>query len=583
MVRVLRPVMMTNDKKRRMFRTHKGAALLVVLGIVMVITILAFAYLSRSDAELAYGRNMLLRTQADFLAESALEHARGLILNPQETSGEYWAGATSQQLEAGDFYYDVSVEPNTSFSGPTRWCNYDISCQAYKLSGGEHTAQSNLKALLRLNPCIAYYCRPVSAQQLSSAMTINGDIYCDNDLVIFDADAVNGDVFCDNLIGTITGQKYPSSDLSLDWPDVNVARFTGEYTFETVSSPLSGENKTFVKCDGDLEIEGNVHINGMLIVENGDLIISGSNNSIVATQNVPTLFVTGDITIEEDAEINIEGLAVINGKMFVNVDNADVNVLGGLFADGGIVEFTQDYGGGRRDGIIIGEPLWVSGRVGGAARFNGANEYLEVAQESPFDISQRITVAAWIKVNAFNRSYQAIVTKGDSAWRIQRYSNTSKIEFSCTGLSNWYMFSNGSVNDGQWHHVAGVYDGSRMYIYIDGSLDNWQYSSGTISTNNYKVIIGENAQQRGRYWNGLIDDVRVYNVALDANDINSIKNGADITSGLIAHWKLDEDGQREVVVTAAPAKTAIWCWSQSGDKQRWAQAAGAFYKVIRRN
>ena len=53
--------------------------------------------------------------------------------------------------------------------------------------------------------------------------------------------------------------------------------------------------------------------------------------------------------------------------------------------------------------------------------------------------------------------------------------------------------------------------------------------------------------------------------------------------GLIAHWKLDEDGQREVTITAAPAKTAIWCWSQSGERQKWAQAVAAFYKVIRRN
>ena len=225
-------------KRQKKLNTRRGAALLIVLGVVMVVTIVAFAYLSRSDGELQYGKNMLLRTQADYLAESALEHARGLILNPQEVSGEYWTGATSQQIESDDFYYDVSVEPNATYSGPTRWCDYDISCQAYRLNGGERTAQSNFKALLRLNPCIAYYCRPGSAQQLSSAMTINGDLYCDSDLVLLGAGTVNGDVFCDNLSGTVAGQEYPPSELSLEWPRVGANDFTSNYPVDAISSSV---------------------------------------------------------------------------------------------------------------------------------------------------------------------------------------------------------------------------------------------------------------------------------------------------------------------------------------------------------
>ncbi len=65
-------------------KKRKGVALLVVLFIVMAITILSLGFLSRSDIELACGENMILRTQMDYLAESGLEHARGLILNPQD-------------------------------------------------------------------------------------------------------------------------------------------------------------------------------------------------------------------------------------------------------------------------------------------------------------------------------------------------------------------------------------------------------------------------------------------------------------------------------------------------------------------
>ena len=67
-----------NAKKNK--NSRQGAALLVVLFIVMVITILSLGFLSRSDVELACGQNMILRTQMDYLAESGLEHARGLSL-----------------------------------------------------------------------------------------------------------------------------------------------------------------------------------------------------------------------------------------------------------------------------------------------------------------------------------------------------------------------------------------------------------------------------------------------------------------------------------------------------------------------
>ncbi len=78
--------------------------------IVMVIAILSLGFLSRSDVELACGRNMELRAQMDYLAESGLEHARGLILNPQDVASEYWPGEELQQLVTGSSdYYDLVV------------------------------------------------------------------------------------------------------------------------------------------------------------------------------------------------------------------------------------------------------------------------------------------------------------------------------------------------------------------------------------------------------------------------------------------------------------------------------------------
>jgi beta-galactosidase len=79
-----------------------------------------------------------------------------------------------------------------------------------------------------------------------------------------------------------------------------------------------------------------------------------------------------------------------------------------------------------------------------------------------------------------------------------------------------------NVNDGQWHHVAGVYDGSKMYLIIDGEVDSSQSASGRINTNSQPVYIGNNAEMNARFWNGLIDDVRVYNYALGIEEVAAL-------------------------------------------------------------
>jgi len=192
----------------------------------------------------------------------------------------------------------------------------------------------------------------------------------------------------------------------------------------------------------------------------------------------------------------------------------------------------DDCAGGH-DGRLYGGPTWqpTGGVLSGALRFNGMSSYVEIARDTDFDITYAITVAAWIKVTAFDKSWQAIVTKGDSSWRIQRDAATSCIEFACTGAnvpgSSWgNILGRRNVNDGMWHHVAGTYDGARMALYVDGTLDVSSSASGQIATNVYSVLIAENAEWRGRWWNGLIDDVRIYDQALSASDIRTLAGAA---------------------------------------------------------
>lgn len=337
---------------------RRGIALLVVLFIVMVITTLSLGFLSRSDVELACGRNMILRTQMDYLSESGLEHARGLILNPQNVSSEYWTGATGQQLIAGSDYYDLVVVRDDSI--PTNRCNYIIDCNSYRLRNGEKIGRSSITAELRLDPCIAYWAG--SDTVISEQITINGDVYCNGNLA--NNGSVGGDVFAS---GTITGANIAGqrNELVIQapvvWPDLASSDFGPTYYIGSTSysaeivdvnvhpvgsfNPSAGNPAGIRYCSGDVELTSGVNINGMLVV-NGTLRISGVNNVISAVKNFPALLVNGEMVVGDGATLVIEGLAQIGQRITIDsgVVNADIDVIGGLFiANGGIDGITSSF------------------------------------------------------------------------------------------------------------------------------------------------------------------------------------------------------------------------------------------------
>ncbi len=189
-----------------------------------------------------------------------------------------------------------------------------------------------------------------------------------------------------------------------------------------------------------------------------------------------------------------------------------------------------DSSGNGHEATVQGNPDWqpAGGRIGGTIALGGDGDFLDVADQAPFNCTGGVTLTAWIKAKQLDKPWQAIITKGDNTYRIQRNNETSVLEFACTGLripnGNEYgsLFGNKAITTGEWHHVAGVYDGKKMYVYMDGALDASQEASGAINTNDARLQIGGNTAVGDRFWNGLIDDVRVYNYGLTEGQIQQL-------------------------------------------------------------
>lgn len=584
---------------------RKGVALLVVLFIVMAITVVSLGFLSRSDVELVCGDNMALRTQMDYLAESGLEHARGLILSPQEVSSEYWTGGIGQQITVGSDYYDVQV--NRDDSDPADRCNYIIDCNAYRLRNGEEIGQSNIRAQLRLDPCIAFWTGVTTT--ISQRITINGDVYCGGN--VYNSGYINGDVFANGIIsgGNIEGRKNVLvAQPPISWPDIQVNNFSPTYRVITASyipdvidtyvhpsgtfTPSAGNPRGVRYRNGDVELPGNVNIQGALVVD-GTLRVSGANNIVTAVKNFPAILVTGDLIIGPGGRLEVAGLGVLSGKMQVSSDGTIVNVLGGIFAQNGIAETTSDSSGNGIIGRLYSSPIWrpTGGQVGGALEFDGVDDYVQSSDDATsLQLTGNYTLSVWIKANATQKSWAGVFSKcspsgSTNHWTLEFDSSSPKrlVIYHPDYLPSPRYWDTGiGINEisGAWRHISVVRDGNVMKSYLNGIIRNTGVWANAQGSGNGHFNIGVDRTGSSAYvYKGLVDDIRIYNRVLDANDIYPPRDGL---SGLIGHWRFNDSGS-SITITADQCKTAILTWSAGGTvAKKWEQTAGAFFRSIQK-
>lgn len=188
-------------------------------------------------------------------------------------------------------------------------------------------------------------------------------------------------------------------------------------------------------------------------------------------------------------------------------------------------------------------PNGIAGQVGGAQNFDGTDDYLEMANSGDMDFGTTMSVSAWFKVTQFDRVYQCIVCKGDNAWRIARADETSGVGFGTTSGGpgmNDNVNGDVSVNNGQWHHIVGVMNGTKKVLYVDGEIDLDAAYTKQLDNTPTAVRIGMNVDSTSggtRNWSGVLDEVRVTGDALSSewvkaeyttvHDATFVRVGAD--------------------------------------------------------
>jgi hypothetical protein len=213
-------------------------------------------------------------------------------------------------------------------------------------------------------------------------------------------------------------------------------------------------------------------------------------------------------------------------KMFLNavkymlpvkpVDPGTDNLVAYYPLDGDVL----DASGNGLDGTIMGDPNFVEGIIGMGLKLDGVDDYVDCGNNPLFDFTEQITLATWVNVNDFgNGQNDPWVNKGDHSWCIKGHRTGYAIEFFVyEGTWNWISAEVGDLNN-QWHHVAGTFDGTQLKIYVDSAEVATKDYVGGIATSVHNVAIGTNTEAAGRFSEGILDEVRIYNKALSAEEI----------------------------------------------------------------
>jgi hypothetical protein len=195
---------------------------------------------------------------------------------------------------------------------------------------------------------------------------------------------------------------------------------------------------------------------------------------------------------------------------------------------GNVAKDSSEYG---NDGAIYGA-TWVDGKYSKALSFDGTNDYVQIPSSSSLNIANAISVGAWINGNVFSANGWNFIAVKPSAYEIAVWNSKLAIRLRFVNNGDRYYFGS-SLNIGQWHYLVMTYDGSTFKGYINGQLNINQPILDTIATNTNSLQIG--AESGAALFNGIIDEVRIYNRALSAAEIQAdFQKGPDFSSRLLA-------------------------------------------------
>ncbi|MBM4027010.1 MAG: hypothetical protein FJ280_16645 [Planctomycetes bacterium] len=267
------------------------------------------------------------------------------------------------------------------------------------------------------------------------------------------------------------------------------------------------------------------------------------------------------------------------------IPKTDPTLVGWYKLENENADVAVDYSGWDYYGTLIGKPRWIEGYYGEALDFDGDDDYVDLGNPKDWPAARAPrSLCAWARTDTVAAGWKWIAAYGSPA--------TGQAMF--IGLNGTALYGGGYGDDvsktgfweiGVWHHICLTYDGTTARLYADGL----EVASAAKTWNlvPLRAHLGRQVNTLVEFWDGRIDDVRVYNVALTPEGIKDVMRGepwlawnprpqnhanADIRTTTALHWSAGEKaaqhdvylGKDKDAVKAADTGSPLYQGRQTG-------------------
>ncbi|WP_299583613.1 cadherin domain-containing protein [uncultured Sunxiuqinia sp.] len=298
-----------------------------------------------------------------------------------------------------------------------------------------------------------------------------------------------------------------------------IASFVVPASYSTLTVPVS-----------EFTANDNTAVTGFLITETATSPAATASGWLASAPVSYTLSEVGSHTLyawAKDAAGNVSA----SKSQAVNIQLPDLSPTYSEYlfeeASGKIAIDSHD----SNDGTIINEELRVDGINGGGLQLTGTG-YITMGNSFGANVQDELTLSAWILPQSSSNIYQGVIMHGGpstDSYALYIHPGLQSISFKTSGTTNAWMNINDVAElwDGNWHLVTVTYDGTQKVLYLDDKVLLSIDATGTIeSGEGYNLLVGAGRDEENPslLYEGLMDEVRIYNSALTGDEVNDLYN-----------------------------------------------------------